>query len=201
MWSFGLLLIVVERLQAKAGALAVVDELTGLPNRRMFLSRIEEETRVARRSGRGFAVMVIDIDHFKSINDAYGHGAGDACLIHFSRVASARLRQTDLLARLGGDEFCLLLRETDGPSAERLGAELLHLIRTDAVEWYGAAIPLTLSIGIALWDPHRHADTLCLMEDADRALYLVKRQGRNGCALAQPEPGEAPALPRLALAP
>lgn len=194
-WNFGFLLLAVDRLHSDASALSVVDELTGLANRRMFLTRIEEEKRLCERTGRSFALMVIDLDRFKTINDDYGHPAGDACLAHFSALISARLRPRDLLARVGGDEFCLLLPEADADEATRIAGELVELFRGEPLWWYEVSIPLTLSIGVAVWSGAPNADVAGLMEQADRALYLAKRRGRNCYALADDETTQVPLGP------
>ena len=200
-WNFGFLLLTIDRLHTDASALAVVDELTGLANRRMFLTRIEAEKKLCERTGRTFALMVIDLDRFKSINDEYGHAAGDACLAHFSVLTNARLRQHDLLARMGGDEFSLLLPETDAEHATRLAGELVEYFRAEPLWWYEVSIPLTLSIGVAVWSGAPDTDIAGLMEQADRALYLAKRRGRNRFALADEDGGGGPPLGPLTLAP
>lgn len=194
--NFGFLLLVIDRLHADASALAVIDELTGLANRRVLLQRVSDEVARSRRTGRSFALMVIDLDHFKHINDAHGHAAGDACLAHFSRQAKINLRQTDLLARLGGDEFCLLLPEADEASTVSVASGLAERLRSQPAPWDGRAIALSVSIGIAVWHAGRHVDAATVMEDADRALYAVKRRGRDGHAIANVEeaPPEMPGL-------
>lgn len=199
-WNFGFLLLTIDHLHTEASALAVVDELTGLGNRRLFLTRIEAERLQCELTGRRFALMAIDLDRFKSINDDYGHAAGDACLAHFSTLTNARLRQDDLLARMGGDEFSLLLPDTDVDHAMQLAAELVELFRAEPLWWYEVSIPLTVSIGVAVWNDTPGEDVARLMEQADRALYLAKRRGRNCFALADDEIGGVPLGP-LALAP
>lgn len=199
-WNFGFLLLTIDQLHADASALAVVDQLTGLGNRRMFLTRIEAERKQCEITGRSFALMAIDLDRFKSINDDYGHAAGDACLAHFSTLTNARLRQDDLLARMGGDEFNLLLPDTDLEHATRLAGELVELFRAEPLWWYEVSIPLTLSIGVAVWNGSPDADVAEVIEQADRALYLAKRRGRNRYALADDENGGVPLGP-LTLAP
>jgi len=200
-WNFGFLLLVIDRLHSDASALAVVDELTGLANRRMFLTRIDAEKALCERTGRSFALMAIDLDRFKNINDEYGHPAGDACLAHFSLLTNAHLRQDDLLARMGGDEFNLLLPDTDLEHATRLAGELVELFRAQPLWWYEVSIPLTLSIGVAVWSGAPNTDVATLIEHADRALYLAKRRGRNCFALAENDVDGAQPLGPLKLAP
>ena len=187
-WNFGFVLLVIERLHSEAHSLAVVDELTGLPNRRMFTARMEAEQELSAREGRGFALLLIDIDRFKTINDEYGHAAGDACLTHFSALVSGRLRPGDLLARLGGDEFCVLLSDTGIEPAAAIAGDLVELMGRNPLFYYGTTIPVTLSIGLAVWQPGQHASIAAMIEEADNALYLAKRRGRNRYALPEAAP-------------
>ena len=105
MWNFGFLLMAIDRLRAEVADLAMFDDLTGVANRRQLLARLDEECTRSGRSGEAFALLMIDLDDFKDINDSHGHAAGDECLRLFTRVAGSQLRAGDLLARMGGDEF------------------------------------------------------------------------------------------------
>ena len=182
--NLGLLLLVMDRLRRNLQKLAAVDDLTGLPNRRYFMGRILEEQERAHRREQPFSLMIIDIDRFKQINDTHGHAAGDACLLHFSRLVSERLRATDVVARMGGDEFCVLLPETLASQAAVVAQDLVSAVRAEAAEWRDVAIPMTLSIGIADWRPARSATISDLMHDADLALYRAKRRGRDQFAVS-----------------
>ena len=106
-WNFGFLLMAIDRLRAEVAVLALVDDLTGIANRRHLLQRLAEECALSQRTRAPFALLAIDLDSFKDINDGFGHGAGDECLRLFTGAAQSRLRPGDMLARAGGDEFCI----------------------------------------------------------------------------------------------
>lgn len=156
---------------------AVRDGLTGTFNRRWFDRCMEEELERARRYGRGPGLVILDIDHFKVVNDEEGHQFGDEALKSVSARCRDALRSTDALYRYGGEEFCAVLPETTlGPSvslAERLRASCA----ADPVHYRGAARSLTVSLGVAAWRDGDDADAL--IGRADAALYKAKRAGRN----------------------
>ncbi|AVZ78807.1 hypothetical protein C3497_04585 [Zoogloeaceae bacteirum Par-f-2] len=158
--------------------LATTDLLTGLPNRRYFLERVEQELGRLRRFGTPAALLMMDIDHFKQVNDLYGHPTGDAVLRHFAEVAGGNLRRIDLLGRLGGEEFAALLPGTDADGA-RLLAERLRLKIADAPCVAGKKrVKVTVSIGITLLHAGDTGSDRPLAR-ADAALYRAKRAGRN----------------------
>ncbi|ODA66030.1 putative diguanylate cyclase YcdT [Methyloligella halotolerans] len=117
LWNFGFAVMTIERLRDEVSALAHIDPLTGLWNRRKFDEQLTFENARSARNGRPYALLLMDLDHFKSVNDRLGHRGGDASLVHFARVAKSCLRKTDVLARLGGDEFCVLMAETSDSEA------------------------------------------------------------------------------------
>lgn len=162
--------------------LSGTDRLTGVANRRAFDERFAEETTRARRYRRPFAVALIDIDHFKGVNDRYGHARGDAVLRTVARILEGSLRKTDLVGRFGGDEFALLLPETTAELLEGRLEHLRHEVATTAFdsgrELTGGPLRLTLSIGVATWPDDGDAPHV-VMASADARLYEAKRRGRN----------------------
>lgn len=180
---FGFLLATMEKVRSDLSALVVADDLTGVASRRYFLERLDTEVIHARRAGSVFCLLMIDLDRFKEINDAYGHAAGDQCLRHFARVASERIRRTDLLARTGGDEFCMILPDTTLGEAMRVVDDLLRSVRQSVMYWEGLPLPFTASIGVVQWDPASPQTVEQLRADADQALYRAKEGGRDRSAL------------------
>lgn len=167
----------LHTLNSELTRLATTDALTGLVNRRQMLDFIEREITRFKRSGRMFAVILADIDHFKSINDKYGHQTGDVVLIAVANAMREVMREQDQLARWGGEEFLVLLPETSGvealAAAQRLQERLVNLQSAQPE----MITPITLTYGIAHYNPELSADGLLLA--ADRALYRGKELGRN----------------------
>jgi diguanylate cyclase (GGDEF)-like protein len=184
-WNFGFLLMAIDRLRTEVANLAMFDDLTGSANRRQLLARLDEECARSDRAMQPFAVLVIDLDGFKEINDSYGHAAGDECLRLFTKAVQARLRTGDLLARIGGDEFCVVLPSTTVREAAVVARQLIEACRDECTQWNGTSAPLSASIGIALWRPEigRRADRL--IAEADQALYVAKKDGKNGYVIHQ----------------
>lgn len=165
---------------------ATTDELTGIANRRCFLKRAEEELRRIDRYQGNCALLILDIDHFKLVNDTYGHAVGDKALQKITSVCQGALRSTDLLGRIGGEEFAMLLLET-GMMEAGLAAERLRRSIQDAVFIIdGNIVPLKVSIGVT----GRGKKTVSLSEMmvlADQALYRAKQSGRNKVMMMEPE--------------
>lgn len=158
------------------------DPLTELPNRRLMLERLNDETAAVARGRKPFSLAVIDIDHFKIVNDDYGHDVGDRALILIARSLSGMLRQNDLCARWGGEEFLALLPETQIAAAGGVAERLRHGIETLQCGTLPANIQFTISIGMAHHEPKEEfSETL---RRADTALYEAKKQGRNCIAFA-----------------
>ena len=191
-WNFGFLLMAIDRLRNEVADLALLDDLTGVGNRRHLLQRLTEECARSERSGQPFALLVIDLDAFKAINDTYGHAAGDACLQHFTLMAQTRLRTGDMLARTGGDEFCIVLPASTLREGTMIARRVLEVCRGDAEACVGADVPMSVSIGIAQWTREIGAFPDRLMAAADHALYAAKNDGRNRCAVYDPAPPLAP---------
>jgi diguanylate cyclase (GGDEF)-like protein len=172
------------RVHEEAQRLSLTDPLTGLWNYRYLRESLRREVERANRFGRMLAVLVLDLDHFKEVNDTYGHAAGDAVLGEFARRIRIGLREVDVAFRQGGEEFVVLLPETDAYGgaivAERLGAAVRE--RPVLVETRGA-ISITVSIGVAVF-PEHGADAQRVLDAADDALYAAKNAGRDTYRLA-----------------
>lgn len=177
--------------------LAETDALTGLSNRNHFRAILLRTASEAQRSQTRFALALMDIDHFKRINDTHGHDAGDRVLRLIAQRLGERLRSTDTLGRLGGEEFGLILRDVDPPAAFELVEDLRALIERQTLDYDGAELRVTASFGIAYWSDD--ADNVTeLYRVADRRLYDGKHAGRNIVAdrdalekAARPEMGTA----------
>jgi diguanylate cyclase (GGDEF)-like protein len=201
-WNFGFLLMAMDRLRNEVADLALLDDLTGVGNRRHLLQRLTEECARSERSGEPFSLLVIDLDGFKAINDTHGHAAGDACLQHFTLMAHTRLRPGDMLARTGGDEFCIVLPASTLREGAMIARRILDVCRADAEACVGADIPIALSIGVAQWSRETGAFPDRLIAAADHALYAAKKEGKNRYAVHDPSPPLAPGfetMPDLAL--
>ena len=184
-----------EQLAGKLVYQARHDSLTGLPNRILFVEKIEQALADARRHNWLLAVLFIDLDRFKQINDTLGHATGDIVLQQVARRLESCLRKGDSLARLGGDEFTLVLTSlSDSHDAVHVGRKLLEALR-DPFVVEGYELFLTASIGISLY-PRDGRDASTLQRNADIAMYRAKNRGKNGIELFAGEPGST-ALERL----
>jgi diguanylate cyclase (GGDEF)-like protein len=197
--NFGFILMAMDRLRNEVADLALLDDLTGVGNRRHLVQRLTEECARSLRGGAPFALLVIDLDGFKGINDTHGHAAGDACLRHFTLMAQTRLRPGDLLARTGGDEFCIVLPDSTLREGAMIARRVLEVCRADAAECTGADIAISVSIGVAQWTRETGAFPDRLIAAADHALYEAKKNGRNGFASYEAPPPLAPEMPNPAM--
>jgi diguanylate cyclase (GGDEF)-like protein len=198
--NFGFLLMAMDRLRNEVAELALLDDLTGVGNRRHLLQRLTEECARSERSGEPFALLVIDLDGFKAINDTHGHAAGDSCLQHFALMAQTRLRPGDFLARTGGDEFCIVLPSSTLREGAMIARRVMDVCRDDAEQCAGADVPIAVSIGVAQWSREIGAYPDRLMAAADQALYAAKNDGRNRYAVHDPAPPLAPGIDSGAMA-
>ena len=161
-----------------ARKLAEHDMLTGVLSRRAIEMQLRALATEARAGGSGLGVLFLDIDHFKSINDRFGHATGDACLVAVAQRLQAELRDGDHLGRWGGEEFVALLPGASLDNAQHTSQRILRGVSSDPVQIASGSVPVTVSIGIAVLDP-LHDDIDSLLHRADTALYRAKANGRN----------------------
>lgn len=175
------------RIQAESTArYAFIDTLTGLGNRRLFQHRLEQTLTHATEKHTGFALMFIDLDHFKQVNDRHGHQAGDELLQQISSRLSQNLRRTDLLARISGDEFAVIAEGiSDAGSAMTLAEKLIASL-SERFELTGASLYASASIGVSLF-PQHGITAQDLLAHADQAMYVSKSRGRHACTLYTPD--------------
>lgn len=170
------------RLHQQISQMAVTDSLTGIYNRRYFFEIAEKEFRESIRYKRPLSVVIFDLDHFKKVNDTFGHARGDEILRAVVQRCAASVRHPDTIGRYGGEEFVILLPETDGEQGLNLIERLRHELASTPVETDTAPAFVTASFGIASLAPDV-TDLLTLLNRADRALYYAKQTGRNRCVL------------------
>ena len=179
-----------RRYESRLRALAEHDHLTGVFNRRRFEEELHRELSRASRSGQGGAVISVDLDGFKSINDTAGHAAGDTVLRQVAHALSASVRKSDVVARLGGDEFAILLPGADRDKAAVAAGHLLQRLHDCAVPIDGVPFRVTASIGVALFEA-ASATAEEMLVNADQAMYAAKRHGRDRIAIFTPEEAQA----------
>lgn len=158
---------------------ALRDTLTGLPNRNAYNERLETELARWKRYHSPLSLIIWDIDHFKKINDSYGHKAGDKVLLLIAKQLSEHSRATDFISRFGGEEFTMLLPNTDSQSALMLANQLRQTIEKTGFNASGVSVAITISCGVTEFTPNDTDETA--FERADQALYQAKQQGRNRC--------------------
>ena len=167
----------VEVRTSELTRLATTDEVTGALNRRSVLEVAAVERRRAIRYQHPLCLAMFDIDHFKSINDQHGHGAGDEAIRRVAAVAAAGLRQPDVFGRYGGDEFVIVIPETGLAGATRLAERVRAAVEAQPFTVAGAAVPLTISMGVAEVAPGEELDDV--LKRVDAAMYQAKAEGRN----------------------
>jgi diguanylate cyclase (GGDEF)-like protein/PAS domain S-box-containing protein len=177
-----------KRFEAELGELADHDPLTGLFNRRGFIHELTHQMAYARRYGGGGAVLFLDIDDFKNVNDSLGHSVGDEVISGVARLVHERLRETDGLGRLGGDEFAVLLPNATATDAKSVAENLLTAVRDDdQAALRGTGRPMTISIGITdFYKPSRDLSAEDVLIEADHAMYAAKEAGKDRLAVASP---------------
>ena len=181
--TLGVIWIEVEKLRSDLARLAMIDSLTAILNRRAFMLQYEREVSRCVREKSGLALAIFDIDHFKDVNDTYGHLAGDQVLRRVADTLRASLRGHDVLGRYGGEEFALLMPGADAPAA-MAGTERARLAVSERpIEAGSLSIPITISAGVASYGVNG-SDWETLLRNADAALYEAKRRGRNRVVVA-----------------
>ncbi|MBK6982853.1 MAG: GGDEF domain-containing protein [Betaproteobacteria bacterium] len=180
--SVSFLLMQKERADFLAQQLASLDPLTGAFNRRTFIDLAEKQLSRARRIDAPLSLVLLDLDHFKSVNDNHGHLVGDRVLQRFADVVRDQLRKEDVLVRYGGEEFCLLLPDVPGPGAVALAGRIRKAVAGSPFVMNGVEIPLTLSAGVAARIDEGPEGLDQLIGRADEALYMAKNRGRNRVA-------------------
>jgi two-component system cell cycle response regulator len=174
----------IEEQRRELERLAITDGLTGLYNYRWFMERLEQEVTRVRRFSFPLAVLLIDLDHFKQVNDTYGHMVGDKALIEVATAIKDSLRRTDWAARYGGEEFCILAVGANAEGACVFGNRLRERVALQPISvGHEKNIQVTCSIGVAQLDSST-ADARALLQRADEALYEAKRKGRNNVVCA-----------------
>jgi len=170
------------------------DSLTGLYNRWYVMEKIDSEMNRALRHGYPMSVLMLDLDHFKQINDSFGHPAGDEVLKSVGQVLRESCRVYDVAGRYGGEEFCLVLPETRVNNTSTVAERIRHRLETTALNVGGSSVTVTASIGVAGTDsasPDGVLSATALIERADRALYAAKHHGRNRVEFWAPSPSSS----------
>ncbi len=184
----GILMDVSEQKEAenRIAYLADHDSLTGLYNRRRFQEELAHQIALAQRFGHDSALLFVDLDEFKYVNDTLGHRSGDEYLIRVARLLKGSLREVDVIGRLGGDEFAVILPNTPVEDAQRLAEQLIDILRANPYQAHGRTFPISASIGLVAFPSqgHRPEELLAL---ADAAMYRAKEQGRGGVHRVTPE--------------
>jgi diguanylate cyclase (GGDEF)-like protein len=170
--------LTISRLISKIHQLSIEDSLTKLANRRHIEHLIESELEVSRREHKTFSIVMLDVDHFKSINDKYGHAAGDAALQLCASVIRGAVRGSDHIGRIGGEEFVALLPDTDEKGALLTAERMRSYLERETLLWDGNQISITASFGVVTYGSMTTTSS-DLFKLADSAMYQAKSQGRN----------------------
>jgi diguanylate cyclase (GGDEF)-like protein len=176
--------IAIERalLLAELRYQATVDGLTQLPNRRFWFEQSQRILALAERAAQPHAVLLMDADHFKQINDSYGHDVGDRVLLAIGQILQQAVRKSDLVGRYGGEEFVMLLPETDAPTALQIAERIRQSVAEQSLVIGEHRLTVTISLGVTTTDG-QPLNLAALLHQADQALYAAKRAGRNRTCL------------------
>jgi diguanylate cyclase (GGDEF)-like protein len=158
--------------------LTTIDGLTQIFNKRYFLETLEREIARSHRYRREMSLVMFDIDHFKKVNDSFGHLAGDYVLKHLAQTVKTRIRREDCFARYGGEEFAIVLPEIDGLNAKPFAEKIRQLVEATDFKFENTTMPVTISMGVATLDVES-TDAQALIKRADDRLYEAKSSGRN----------------------
>ncbi len=178
-WPFMHILFQLDSLENEMRQLASIDSLTGLLNRRLFLSQAQQYAQFAKRELVPFSVILMDLDDFKLINDTFGHDCGDLVLKSIGETINSTLRESDFAGRYGGEEFVFLLPNTKKDAAKHFIDRLQRRIHKSPVYFDGAEVEVTASIGVVDYIPGLNSDLRTLLHLADQAMYKAKRTGKN----------------------
>ena len=168
-----------EQFQQQLYESATRDPLTQAYNKRFFNEQLDKDFSHALRHELPLSLLMLDVDHFKRINDTHGHPAGDHVLQRLAATVMASLRTEDAFCRVGGEEFAVIMRDCTEAEAMQLAERLRRLVASTQFVYGGQALPVTISLGVSAFSPSRHTRTIELVEEVDRCLYEAKRRGRN----------------------
>jgi diguanylate cyclase (GGDEF)-like protein len=177
--SFAFQLLHKERAEGEAVRLATMDPLTGAYNRRTFHEIAERELSRARRAGQPLSIIIVDIDHFKPVNESYGNRVGDEVLQKIADIVRSALRKEDMLVRYGGEEFLVMLPDVPGPGAVVVAGRIRKAVEAEALHVGGHDVPVTVSVGVSARLDEGPESIENLLARADEALSLAKQRGRN----------------------
>jgi diguanylate cyclase (GGDEF)-like protein/PAS domain S-box-containing protein len=178
-----------KEMEDKLTTLARIDDLTQVYNRRYLYEEAEKQLTLAQRYQRPMALLMLDLDHFKQVNDTHGHRAGDDLLIHFAQICRGTIRETDIIGRTGGEEFAILLPETGLDAASLLAERIRSHVESSSLAFNHATLTYTVSIGIAVRDAE-DINIEKMLSQADKALYAAKKAGRNCVRIYDAEKSE-----------
>jgi diguanylate cyclase (GGDEF)-like protein len=177
--TFGFLMLHKERSDGEAVRMATIDPLTGAYNRRTFHDIAERELGRARRAGQPFSIIVVDIDHFRPVNEQHGIHTGDEVLRRVADLIRSALRKEDMLVRYGGEEFLVMLPEVPGPGAVVVAGRIRKSVEAETIQFEGKSLRLTVSVGVSARLDEGPESIENLLTRADEALALAKQRGRN----------------------